>query len=28
VLLTVAQKSGLEVEKFNDSTGTLTGLVQ
>jgi hypothetical protein len=28
VLLTVAQKSGLEVEKFNDSTGTVTGLVQ
>jgi hypothetical protein len=24
----VAQKSGLELEKFNDSTGTLTGLVQ
>lgn len=28
VLLTVAQKSGLPLEKFNDSTGTLTELVQ
>ena len=27
VLLTLIQKMGVEAEKFNDSTGTLTGLV-
>jgi uncharacterized cupin superfamily protein len=27
VLLSVAQRTGVEVERFSDATGTLTGLV-